>query len=354
LGAFVKNDMVKGFNDFFTTTLGMGDDWGQGLSKIYFNVQQGFEKGLSKVITWFGTPATDDAAKAKGYAGKDDMMSKISSYIDDAYSPEKQAAKFKALWNAATGIGTGSGTNIVTGLGDLSDALEKEASRIESSFTDIAKTAVASFRDQQKAIDDLKNSITELDKQLQDDLDKADANYKKDVTNLAKVAQERADAIDKQIASEKASMSAGWRTRITELQAEKEKELDIVARAGADVSDLQEQMAKDDLTVLQEKHLAEVNDLKDTTAEKKKTTEDEINQRLQFIITAYQKMSTPGFFTDATSNSENFLRSIGSGSVQNVFNFNEMVAGDEGLKKLVTTVIDQLNRTATAKGFGGQ
>lgn len=341
-GTFMENDMVKAFNNFFSQTLGMGDDWGKGLAKIFNDLSYGTENIIPLIAE------TTDRFWDKVFGV--DTSERSKSFYDDIL---KNQAEFEAKWNAASGMGGGGINNPIIDPLDTA-AIDAAAKAIESSFTDIAKTAVASFRDQQNAINDLKKSITDLDKQLQSDLDKADENYKQSVTNLAKSSQDKITAIDKQISDEKANMSAGWRTRITDLEAEKKKEQDIIKRSGGEVSNLNAELAKDDLTILQEKHRAEVSELRDSTSEKKKTFEDEINSRLQFIVGTYQKLNEPGFFGEATSSNETFLRSIGGGSVQNVFNFNEMVAGDEGLKKLVTTVIDQLNRTAVAKNFGGQ
>lgn len=235
-------------------------------------------------------------------------------------------------------------------------AQEEAADKTADAFRTLSKNIVSSFKDQQKAIAELKSTLADLDEQLNEDIAKSDENYQKDVANLARAAKERVDEIDRQIADEKSSMSQGWRGRIADLEAERAKENDILAKAASKGIDIQTETKKDEFDLLAESHANELKEMQDAAEKKKLETNKEILERQKFLLESGVAIAKPGFFEKATAEETSFLGAIGAGTTQQsfVFNFNGAVAGDEGIKKIIQQMIDELNRQATLRGIGGK
>ncbi len=375
LASFLRNEVIdsfvnvyNGMQKFFTETLGMTDDWTKEVAfKMHWlgketeaalGVAYKGVEGIVASIILEGDKSMDEETKklAKKYLSED-YTNQINAIINSA-SYEKVSTDFEQKWKKLTSkVGNINPlSSIGSGTSKVSDEMKKEAERVEKAFTDMAKTAVSSFRKEQEAIYDLKEAISDLDKQLQDGLDKSKSKYEQDVINLAKSSKERIDAINKQIEEERSAMNDGWRTKIKELEAQKAKEQSILDRANTQVTNLSSEIAKDDLRVLQEKHIKELSEIRTSNEEKKKALEDEMKSREMFLLKNVQTVLGKNFFAEATSKDQTFLKDIGASKSSNMynFNFNEVVAGDDGINKIIAIVINQLNRTATLKGYGGQ
>lgn len=237
--------------------------------------------------------------------------------------------------------------------GEIGNTLDTLADRIKQSFRDISKAIVSNFGEQTKAISELKKTMAELDDQLDKDLAKSEDKYKADVENMAKKAKTRIDEIDKQIADEQASGNIGYRTRIEQLQEEKNKEQSIIDRAGGIVSNLKEELLKDDFQNLKEAHDKEIAEIKNQAELKRIETQKEELTREVYLYGTAKAVSAPGFYEKATKEGTSFLGAIGAGGTQQLitFNFNGDVSDIDALQK---KVIDALNRIATLKGVAGK
>ena len=228
--------------------------------------------------------------------------------------------------------------------------------KLKESFRDLSKNIVASFKEQEKAISNLNSEITDLDAKLNEDLEKSKEKYQADVTELARRAEDRIKDIDKQIVDEKQAMNKGWRSKITELEAEKAKEQAVIDRANGSVSNLSEELAKSEFDLLTESHDKEIKEIQDQAQKKKDELQKEIDARTRLMLENEVKILTPGFYESATGEANTFLGSIGATSNNQsiVFNFNDAVAGDDGIKKIISQTIEALNRDAALKGIGGK
>jgi len=237
----------------------------------------------------------------------------------------------------------------------LKDADEQKSAndKVAESFRTLSKNIINSFDQQEKAISDLRKAMRELDEQLGDQISKSDERFKEDVKNAARSAKERIEGIDKQIASEESSRSAGFRTRISELEKEKAKEQAIIDKAGGFVTGINEEISKDAIDILREQHEKEIKEIQGQAEKKRLELQKEELERQKFLLESKISISKPGFFESATGEAGTFLGNIGGGAVQNsfVFNFNGDVSDIETLKK---AVIGALDRQATLKGVGGK
>ena len=249
-----------------------------------------------------------------------------------------------------------AGNNAQNKIEELGDEAEKYAEKIGNAFKDISKSVVSAVEDQEKAIYDLRAEMKKLDESLDASLKKSNDKYRKDVIGLARNAQERIAEIDKEIEDENTKQSQGFRTRIEELEKEKAKEQAIIAKAGGQVSDINSEIAKDEFDTLAEKHEKELKEMKDQAEKKRLELQAEELERKKFLLETQVKVGQPGFFEKATKEGMSFLGEIGAGATQQflTFNFNEVVAGDEGIEKIKKMIIDALDRTATLNTAAGK
>jgi phage host-nuclease inhibitor protein Gam len=212
------------------------------------------------------------------------------------------------------------------------------------------------LKDQQKAIDALQKSMKDLDKAMQDDLAKSQENYRQSVGDMARAAKDKIEQIDKDIEDEKKSRNQGWRTKVAELEKQKAEQQNIINRAGNEIGDIQNEVNKDDLTLLAEKHAKEMAAIKQQASDKKAEMQKEVDERNAFASGLWAKIGEKGFADKAISESMSFLGSIGSGPIQQSFIFNlpGVVAGDEGVRNIIMQAIAELNRQATLRNVGGK
>jgi len=102
-------------------------------------------------------------------------------------------------------------------------------------------------------------------------------------------------------------------------------------------------MAKDDLTVLREKHQKELLEIEQNSKAKEEQLKlENMQSQLNIAKTALLGMS-PDYREQYISESSGFLSQIGQSKSQIVFNFNDVVAGDDGIKKIIEQTINRLN-----------
>lgn len=267
-------------------------------------------------------------------------------YIDDLHKYQQEVAKLSDDTNKKAAEAAAKATQ-------NADEQGKAQEKASEAYRDFAKNVVQAFEEQEKAIASLRKEMTDLDQQLSDSLTKSNDKYKADVTNLARSAQDKVVSLDKQIADEKAHMSAGWRTRVEQLEKQKAAEQSIIERAGGQVANLKDELAKDDLTRLEEAHQKELKEIKDSAEQKRLELYKEELQRQVDLLTIQKNLRTPGYINGAVNNGQSFLGSIGASPTQQqfIFNFNGDVSDIDKLKQ---AVIDALNRQATLRGVGGK
>jgi len=230
---------------------------------------------------------------------------------------------------------------------------KKLSDSLEASFRDVSKAVVSAVSDQEKAIDNLRKANKELDDQLSSNINNANDKYKQDVANIARSAKTKIDEINKQILEEGRSQNSGFRTRISELEAQKAKEQAILDKAGGVVTDISKEISKDDFDLLQEKHQKELGEIAIANDKKKKLNEEEIKARTEKIGEISTMVGGQDFYSRASKEGNTFAGSIGSGGIQQViqFTFNGDVSDIETLKK---QVVDSLNRTAQLRQIGAK
>ena len=113
------------------------------------------------------------------------------------------------------------------------------------------------------------------------------------------------------------------------------------------------EVAKDEFTILKEKHDKELAEIKSQATAKKDELTKEEQARIDFLEKNKASIGTAGFFSSGVKQQDTFLGGLGLSSAQQqfIFNFNGDVSDIETLKK---TIIDMLNREATLRGVSGK
>lgn len=257
---------------------------------------------------------------------------------------------FESSWNDLKGISKTGAVDVGNEYDYVGDEAEKLADKIKSSFLDMSKKLVSSFTEQTTAISKLRTELKDLENDTQKQLEGVDSKYKEDLKNKAKQSQERITQIDKEIEQTKNARSAGWRSQVAELEAEKAKEQAIIARVGGQVSNLNEELAKDDLTILKEKMEAEKATILEEANKTKAEKETEIGQRTGVQLRSVLASLSPALMDTLTAENNSFLGQIGAGPNQYIFTFNGDVNDQD---KLIRVITEALNRQATLKGVAG-
>lgn len=371
------NEAVKGMTQFKTTMTGVKEF-----------IFAGFKPALELLINGFnqvgGAAIKSGAASAQSFGHSfNAVLAKGASIIDQfvirpfkgkdpkGYDPVKAVSEdFKAINDqldiqiteanetmAKLGKDPGNGGGGTGGgLSQAADDAKKAADRIKDAFRTMSKNVVASLRDQESAVNSLRSSLSDLDDQTEQSVNKSKSKYVEDVKRLARQSQEKIDQIDKQIQEEQEGRSAGFRTRIQKLEDEKLKEKTVIAKAGGEIGDLTSELQRDELDKLYENHEKEIIEIREQADRKKQEMQREIDARQGFSTELLAKVNSKGFLDEGSKQAANtFLGSIGEspGQQQIVFNFNGDVAGDEGIKNAITEALQILNRQAALRGIAG-
>lgn len=335
---FIRNEAIIAFND-------LGDSVNNSMPK-----SDGFGKTMAKWISdlRFGLTNLGDLI-----AERSDTIFGLGINDSDAFYKKllEHEKQFEKDYSSLSG--EIKNTNVDTGntFGELTNDAEEMAKKIKDSFIEISKKLVSSFNEQTDAISNLRSELKDLETDTQSQLDNVDKKYQEDLKNRAKQSQDRIKQIDEEIKKTREARGQGWRTQIADLEAEKAKEQSILARVGGEVSNLNEELAKDDLTLLKEKMEAEKATIQEEANKTKAEKELEIGQRtgvqLRDVITSL----SPNLLDTLTAENQSFLGQIGAGANQYIFNFNGNVNDADTFLKMIT---DALNRQATLRGVAGK
>ena len=328
---FFQNEFVVAFNSFDA-----GGKFAKSLTKIISDMMFG--------LTNLGDLVAErvDSIFGLGINDSEKFYEKLTKYNED----------FEKKWKDISGeITTPVSQGGDNPFPDLSNDAEESAEKIKSSFTEVAKKLVGTFNEQTKAISELRQELKDLETDTQKQLATAEQSYQEDLKNRARDAQEKVAQIEKEIKETQEARGQGWRTRVAELEAEKEKEKSIIARIGGEVSDLNTELAKDDLQLLKEKYEAERSEIQAEADKTKLEKESEISGRTGTQLRSVIASLSPALLDTLTAENQSFLGQIGAGASQYIFNFN----GDVNDKdKLIAVITEALNRQATLKGIAGK
>ena len=319
-------------------------DWTKALG---LKLEGAFKKTAVALQHVFGMFKSSDKSGKEVIDAASDAIARDFQQID-AEAERSMAAILKGTTKAGGGV-----EDMGADFEGVVDDLSAGARKLEDSFRDVSKSVADSVDEQAKAIGNLRREMKDLDSDLEEQLGKTKDRQKQELVELARRSQERIAAIDKEIDETTRAEDRGWRTRVEELEREKEKEKSIIARVGGDVLNIKDEIAKDDLMVLQEQHAREIQEIRDQAERKKLELQKEELERQKFILETAVATKGRGFFSTAMQEAGTFLGSIGQASTQQsfVFNFNGDVSDIDTLKKVI---IDALNREATLRGVGGK
>lgn len=343
---FADTFITNWLNDLTTLgdfTVEMFGKVAKSISGFFSDVKNSFDNIVDKKIgEKYGGAVS---AVRSGQKGGEDISNLPKAFNDIAAKAKGPSEEMK---KKLLGIGSGFKT--------VGEEGAKGADKTKEAFRDMSKAVIDALQEQQKGIDDLRAAQKKLTAQLDEDLAKSNDKYKGDATEIARRAKQRVDEIAKQIEDENSTMSEGFRGRIEELKAEMAKEQAIIDQAGTINSNLKEDIAKTDLQILQDAHEKELAEIRSQNEKKRKEAQDEIDARKFQINRIGANLYDPNFYKNSSAEANSFLGSIGQGQMQQalVFNFNGTVAGDEGVKEIITQAISEINRQATVQKVGGK
>lgn len=348
--SFIRLEAVIAFNELAESIDGaMGKETGLSDPKWWAKQIDTFKFGMANL----GDLIHERFVTITGFKTKESEKI-IQDFYDKILDNEKRFEEVyeesgKGVIDTNSSIGE-SMDDLYTKYSEVDEKANELAKNMKSSFESVSKKIVSSFETQTTAVGNLRLELEKLEEQTSNQLKSAEEAYKSQVTSIARKAQESVDTIDKQIADERSSMTAGWRTRIKELEQEKEKEQAILQRVGAEGIDLQKTLAKDELTILREKYEREVSDIKEQAEEKKRLAEQEILERNQFMLQQAGMLTNEGM-KKLVADEMTYAGSRGYGEYSYVFNFNGDVNDKDALMR---TIIETLNRQSTLKEYSGE
>jgi len=349
MASFFRDDFILAVGGFFETTLNMGNDWSKDISRV---LDVGFGL-LGKIATFSAGGLLGIVGAGQTLlTGQTGIWDTATKMLENPFEDlDSLVTDFEVKWaNKTQRIVTPTSEGGLNALPELADT-EDIAKKMKKSFEEISKSIVSSFSEQTSAIRTLRDELQRLEADTDAQLSKADARYQEDLKNKAKQSQERIDQIDKEIKETRDARSQGWRTHIAELEAEKSKEQSILSRIGGEVTNLNAELAKDDLTILKEKLDAEKALIREEAEKTKAEKEAEIDQRTGVQLRGVLASMSPALMDTLIAENQSFLGQIGAGANQYIFTFN----GDVNDKdKLIKVITEALNRQATLKGVAGQ
>ena len=359
LSSYIRSEIINDFSTFFSDTIHMSGDWAKNMASA-FNAVREVALTVPRVVSGTGLGLGAIFEKVKSFFTGDEstygdrLKDSAIDMIEGAFdwtNFEKLSSEFEKKWkktseNIITPISEG-GDNA---LPDLADDAEDTAKRIKSAFETISSKIVKSFEQQTKAVNNLREELENLDKETNKQLKTAEERYNEELKNRAISSRKRIEQIEKQIEEERKAMNTGWRTRIKELEQEKEKEQAIINAVGKNITNINSEIAKDELTILRESYDKEIAEIKSNADEKRKLAEEEINQRQTFMGNQAGFLTTEGI-SKLVADEQTFAGKMGYGQHSYVFNFNGDVNDKEALMK---AIVDLLNRQSQLKQYSGE
>jgi hypothetical protein len=350
LTSFFRNEMItalmdlaNGFDNLISDDVAEG--WNKKLAKLWNDLSF----GITNIFPLIAERTDRLWDKIFGVDTSDRSVDFYDAII-------KNQEEFEKKWQSAGKGVIDTNSEVGESVDDLYekfsgiDEAKDIAKNMKTAFESVSKNIIRSFETQTTAVGNLRKELEKLEDQTKNQLKSAEEAYQSQITSIARRAQENIASIDKQIADERSSMTAGWRTRIKELEEEKAKEQSILKRVGSEGVNLQKELAKDELDILKEKYQAEVSDIKEQAEEKKRLAEQEILERNQFMLQQAGMLTTEGM-RKLVSDEMTYAGSKGYGEYSYVFNFNGDVNDKEALMR---TIINALDRQSTLKEYSGE
>jgi hypothetical protein len=349
LNSFFRNELVESISMITDDLANMlpddlANNWNKKIAKLWNDLSF----GVTNIFPLIADEADRFWNKIFGQdqTGTTNFQDELIKNMEDFEKKWEAAGKGTIAINSEEGESLDKLSSKYAALEDAKDL----ANKMKSAFETVSSKIIKSFESQTNAVSKLKEELKDLDKETSKQLQSAEESYKSQLTSQAISSQKNIESINKQIDEEKRTMSSGWRTRIKELEDEKAKEQSIINRIKSEGIDASEAAAKDELTILKEKHLAEIAEIKSTSEEKKKLAEDEIEQRNKFIIQQGSFLSNEGI-KNLVTDEMSYAGKAGYGAYSYVFNFNGDVNDKDALMK---TIVELLNRQSTLKEYAGQ
>lgn len=375
LGLFFAGEFAASFNGTLENMAINAGSWSKSVAVSLGSVVSGWQRGTALMDEFKSridpkkdplraigadiiSPFASLGGAVSGFFGIGDFGESVQ--LDQMNKVEKA---WKAMNNPLPSLGGGGGSGgldssllkLADRMEDLTETAKETKDKTVDAFKELAKSVVDSVREQEKAIIDLKQSISDTSDSMMQDITNAKNKFRESVVDIARASEENIKDLDKQIAEERSRMTAGWRGRIDELVAKRKEEQDILKRASVDVKDIGEETKKDALTLLKEQHEAELEEIKLQAGKRNAEYAKEMDERATFLKDINSRINSPGFVEGAIAESQSFLGQIGAapGSNQFVFNITAGAIGDEGLQQVIRDAIATLDRTATLRGFAG-
>ncbi len=348
-------NVSNAFNDFYNSTGKNTETWAKFIAEI-FNVK------IPSAINWlaikyeeleklilkgqkFTTKITEEE-----YNKQLDIVEKTIMVLksDEA----NRVSDFEKHWQDLTTVSGKGANDLGSTFEEIADDEKKLADKTKSTFEAMAKSIISSVQDQIDKVSDLRKELDGLTSDTEEQLAKSEENHKKDLKAMARSTQDKIDQIDKQIADTKKSRSQGWRDEIAELETEKEKEKSILARIAGEITDVNTEAQKDDLTILEETHAQEIAEIKAQAEKKQAEIEKEISDAESLKSKIATEVLKPGAISTMVT-TEAGLKSWETTPLQNIINLNlnNVTVTD---KNLIKSIIDALNRASELSQFSGQ
>ena len=281
----------------------------------------------------------------KAYSNIDDEMAELLISLQKERDNVKEG---KRSWEEMLETIKG-GAPIVEEAGEDIEAM---ASKIESAFGLLAKTVISQIENQISGIRDLRFELEGLSEDTDEQLGASEDRYQENLKRMARAARERIEQINEQIEDAREARNLGWRGEIIELEHNRNEQEAIIARIGGEIIDIQAEIRKDELTILQEAHKKEIDEIKEQAKRKELEIQKEILERQIAATRGAIEVRAPGFFEKAVG-VETALRPWEVSPYQNIFNFSfEGEVSDRDA--LIKVVMEAINRASELKQFGGE
>jgi hypothetical protein len=223
--------------------------------------------------------------------------------------------------------------------------------KITKAFESLGKSITTTIETSIGKITDLRKEIKQLSEDTNKAVSEQESAHQKDLENLARSTQSKIDNYDKQIEEIRKTRQQGWRGEIIDLEAEKQKEVDVLERIGKEGIAVSEEATKDELTLLEEANAEKIQSIKDEANVSRLEKEKAIAEEQLSITTGASKVLGAGGLSSLVTAEMNTPAWQTSPSAS-IFNINiEGTVTSEG--ELLKKIRDALNRASELKEYGG-
>lgn len=353
MGAITLVNLSKAFTTVYkkiggdTMTFGkfMAEFWNIGLPTIFTQSMETITGALANFYQGVANILGTDSKFGKKYAEAGQSMTDLSN----KYKQEtiNIVNNFDYMYEDLKGnLSKGAGLFLPP-----EEEIDKEAKKIEDTFSSLAKTITSKMQSSIDKITGLRNEIKKLGEDTEDQVNKQEELHKKDLSNLARSTQEKINEIDTQIADIKSRREQGWRTEVAKLESEKQKELSILDRIGNEGIAIQEETQKDALILLEEANAERIKEIRDNAEKERLEKEKEILEEQVSMTQGAVNVLKPGGL-EALTKLEMNTPAWGTSVGNSIFNINiEGTVTSEG--ELLKKIQEVLNRASSLKFYGG-